>query len=111
MDARPIENAPYGSEKYDVGALTQEQQKKLNEMKIRRRIENERYMQQHPELQFMIRDFIRQACLQRPENVREFASSYFTHPLLEKRIKTLTEEGVEEANGDMKLITDQIFQK
>ncbi len=106
MDAKPVDDAPHSTEKYDDGALLPEQQKKINEMKvwfdslafsvqeehvfksiahfhgleqIRKRIENERYLQKHPELNVLLRDFIRQACLQKPDNIREFAAGEHLH--------------------------------
>ncbi len=34
MDARPVDDPPYSTEKYDEGALLSEQQKKINELKV-----------------------------------------------------------------------------
>jgi hypothetical protein len=34
MDAKPVDDPPYSTEKYDEGALLPEQQKKINELKV-----------------------------------------------------------------------------
>lgn len=34
MDAKPIDDPPHSTEKYDEGALLPEQQKKINELKV-----------------------------------------------------------------------------
>ncbi len=34
MDAKPVDNPPHSTEKYDEGALLPEQQKKINELKV-----------------------------------------------------------------------------
>ncbi len=99
MDAKPVDDPPHSTEKYDEGALLPEQQKKINELKvillilsflidffdviqIQKRIENERYLQKHPELNILLRDFIRQTCLQKPDDIRQFAAGKFFFILL-----------------------------
>ena len=93
MDAKPVDHPPHSTENYDGGALLPEQQKRINELKvssqvlplifaghclsvfkIQKRIENERYLQKHPELNVLLRDFLRQTCLQKPEDIRQFAA-------------------------------------
>ncbi|CAF1285901.1 unnamed protein product [Rotaria magnacalcarata] len=111
MDAKPIDDPPHSTEKYDEGALLPEQQKKINELKIQKRIENERYLQKHPELNILMRDFIRQTCLQKPEDIRQFSAGYFTHPMLEKRIENLIKEQIETINAEVKVISEEIFQR
>jgi hypothetical protein len=34
MDAKPVDDPPYSTEKYDEGALLPEQQRKINELKV-----------------------------------------------------------------------------
>jgi len=34
MDAKPVDDPPHSTEKYDEGALLPEQQKKINELKV-----------------------------------------------------------------------------
>jgi hypothetical protein len=34
MDAKPVDDPPHSTEKYDEGALLPEQQRKINELKV-----------------------------------------------------------------------------
>jgi hypothetical protein len=49
------------------------------------RIENERYLREHPEISLLVQDFLKQSFLEKPDDVREYAAckliSYlkFTH--------------------------------
>ncbi|KAK2567844.1 RIIa domain-containing protein 1 [Acropora cervicornis] len=70
-----------GMEQNDTGALTPEQQQKLNEFKISTRFANERYLREHPEVSCLLNGFLGSILLERPENVREFASSEFLNKL------------------------------
>ncbi len=36
---------------------------------------------------------------------------YFTHPMLEKRIENLLNEQIETTNSDIKVISEEIFQR
>ncbi|CAF5153746.1 unnamed protein product, partial [Rotaria sp. Silwood1] len=47
----------------------------------------------------------------KPEDIRQFAASYFTHPMLEKRIENLINEQTETINSDIKVISEEIFQR
>ena len=40
-----------------------------------------------------------------------FLSGYFTHPMLEKRIENLINEQTETLNSDIKVISEEIFQR
>ncbi len=79
MFQRPLNDKPAGTEKYDNGALTDDQQIKLNEKKvanfnsnlyiknnnvfffiqIQQRIDNEKYLRQHPEISLLVKDFFK----------------------------------------------------
>ncbi|XP_071385305.1 RIIa domain-containing protein 1 [Centroberyx affinis] len=71
-----------GLEKVDVGALSAEQQEKLRQFKIKTRIDNEKYLRSHPEVEILISDFLSDVILKRPADVREFAADHFTNPNL-----------------------------
>lgn len=71
----------------DKKALTEEQQAWLNKAKIRTRIENERYLRDHPEVNILISGFIREVLLKRPENIPEFSAEYFTRPDLPEKVE------------------------
>jgi hypothetical protein len=48
---------------------------------------NEKYLRSHPEVEILISGFLRQLLLQRPNDIREFAAAYFTHPDLPGAVK------------------------
>ncbi|XP_068179201.1 RIIa domain-containing protein 1 [Antennarius striatus] len=72
-----------GVEDPDGGVLSAEQQEKLRQFKINTRIDNERYLRSHPEVEELIADFLREVIVKRPPNVREFASDHFTNTNLD----------------------------
>ncbi|XP_038833393.1 RIIa domain-containing protein 1-like [Salvelinus namaycush] len=71
-----------GLEKLDFGALSIAQQQKLRQFKINTRINNEKYLREHPETEVLISDFLRDVFLKRPTDIREYAADYFTNPNL-----------------------------
>ncbi|MBN3317667.1 OTOAN protein, partial [Atractosteus spatula] len=68
-----------GMEQLDIGALSPEQQAKLRKFKIKTRIENEKYLRSHPEVDLLLSGFLREVFLKRPEDIREFAAA-LSHP-------------------------------
>ncbi|XP_068616636.1 RIIa domain-containing protein 1 [Brachionichthys hirsutus] len=72
-----------GLEKVDVGELSAEQQEKLRQFKINTRIDNERYLRSHPEVEEMIADFLREVILKRPPDIQGFAAEHFTNTNLD----------------------------
>uniref|UniRef100_A0A4W5PLS2 RIIa domain-containing protein n=1 Tax=Hucho hucho TaxID=62062 RepID=A0A4W5PLS2_9TELE len=72
----------YGLEKLDFGALNIEQQQQLRQFKIITRINNEKYLREHPEVEALISDLIRDVFLKRPTDIQEYAADYFTDPNL-----------------------------
>ncbi|KAM4579954.1 RIIa domain-containing protein 1 [Odontesthes bonariensis] len=64
--------------KLDAVKLSAEQQEKLRHFKIKTRIDNERYLRSHPEVEEMISHFLRDVLLKRPTDIREFAADHFT---------------------------------
>ncbi|XP_035528694.1 RIIa domain-containing protein 1 [Morone saxatilis] len=85
-----------GVAKLDVGVLSAEQQEKLRQFKIKTRIDNEKYLRSHPEVEVVIGDFLRDVLLKRPADVREFAADHFTNPDLNAVIGSKME-----GNSDM----------
>ncbi|XP_066916929.1 RIIa domain-containing protein 1-like [Clytia hemisphaerica] len=79
-------------EKNDIGALTDDQQSKLNTFKIKTRMGNEKYLREHPEIDCLISSFVSEVCIQRPNNVREFAADYFTDPDLKLKVQALVQK-------------------
>ncbi|XP_013390259.1 RIIa domain-containing protein 1 [Lingula anatina] len=92
MADKPKHKPPEGMEPYDLGgqgdlgALSPEQQEKLNRFKIQTRLENEKYLRNHPEVECLLTGFLGDILRKRPNNVREFASSYFTDPDLPDKV-------------------------
>jgi len=79
-------------EQNDLGALTDDQQSKLNLFKIKTRMGNETYLREHPEVDCLISSFVSEVCKKRPNNVREFAAEYFTDPELKLKVKALVQK-------------------
>lgn len=50
---------------------------KLSRLKLQQRMENERYLQSHPELQMLVGLFMRHVLDEQPESVLEFAGRFF----------------------------------
>lgn len=98
MDAKPRNDAPHGMEPYDLGgssdlgALSREQQTKLNSFKIQARIENELYLRQHPEINCLLTTFVSEVLHSRPQHIREFAAEFFTDADLPSKLDKLMDE-------------------
>ncbi|XP_055864480.1 RIIa domain-containing protein 1-like [Biomphalaria glabrata] len=71
----------------DLGALSQAQQADLNQFKIKTRIGNEKYLREHPEVEWSIAGFLSDVLMKRPESIREFAAEYFTNPTLPDKVE------------------------
>ncbi|XP_041035723.1 RIIa domain-containing protein 1-like [Carcharodon carcharias] len=93
-DPKPQVPPPYGMEAYDLGALNDEQEEKLWHFKIHTRIANEYYLRNHPEVEMLLREFMRSVLLERPEDIREFASEYYTDAKLPLKIQKMLKEKV-----------------
>ncbi|XP_064620592.1 RIIa domain-containing protein 1-like [Lineus longissimus] len=85
MATQPKHEPPQGMEPYDLGgpgdlgALSPEQQEKINKFKVETRMENEKYLRQHPEVECLIAGFLGEILKKRPENIREYAARHFTN--------------------------------
>jgi len=95
---QPHHDPPHSMEPYDLGgvenmgALSSDQQQKLNELKIKTRVENEKYLREHPELECLLSSFLRDVVRHRPDNVRDFAADFFTNPDLAKTVEKMLVE-------------------
>ncbi|XP_060112101.1 RIIa domain-containing protein 1 [Heteronotia binoei] len=76
-----------GLEVLDIGALSGSQKLKLLKFKINTKIENEKYLRSHKEVELLLSGFLREVLLQRPEKIQEFAADYFTNPDLPEKIQ------------------------
>uniref|UniRef100_A0A674BUI9 Regulatory subunit of type II PKA R-subunit domain containing 1 n=1 Tax=Salmo trutta TaxID=8032 RepID=A0A674BUI9_SALTR len=70
-----------GLEKLDFGALSIQQQQQLRQFKINTRINNEKYLREHPETEALISDFLRDVFLKRPTDIREYAAQTESLPV------------------------------
>ncbi|XP_077176686.1 RIIa domain-containing protein 1 [Paroedura picta] len=76
-----------GQEMLDIGALSGSQRMKLLDFKINTKIENEKYLRTHKEVELLLSGFLREVLLHRPEKIQEFAADYFTNPGLPEKIQ------------------------
>ncbi|XP_072038481.1 RIIa domain-containing protein 1-like [Amphiura filiformis] len=90
--AVPNHNPPHGMEGYDFGALSPEQQEKLNQFKIQTRQANEKYLREHPEVDLLLAGFLGEVLTKRPDNVRDFAADWFTNPQLPDMVRSQLEQ-------------------
>ncbi|XP_054477367.1 RIIa domain-containing protein 1 [Anoplopoma fimbria] len=84
-----------GLVKLDVGVLSADQQEKLRQFKMKTRIDNEKYLRSHPEVEVLIGDFLRDMLLKRPADIREFAADHFFNPNLHVVIGSKMEGNME----------------
>nr|XP_057939926.1 RIIa domain-containing protein 1 [Doryrhamphus excisus] len=68
--------------KLDVSILSADQREKLRLFKIQTRIDNEKYLMAHPEVEILVGDFLRDVLLKRPADICAFAADHFTDPNL-----------------------------
>eukprot|EP00045_Choanoeca_perplexa_P019762 m.3417 g.3417 ORF g.3417 m.3417 type:complete len:79 (-) comp5279_c0_seq1:95-331(-) len=68
------------------GILSEDQQAKLHTHKRKLRFENEQYLRKHPELKQMIGMFTKEVLSERPANIPDFASRFFTSEALKPRL-------------------------
>lgn len=66
--------------------LSKERQKVLNQQKRAARVTNERFFRVHPELRAMLSSFLASLLEQKPPDILEYASDFFTDPLLAKKL-------------------------
>merc|ERR1712087_102315 len=98
MAEQPKHNAPEGMEAYDLGgkndlgALSEKQQEELNKFKIKTRLENEKYLRAHPEVECIVAGFLGETLQKRPDDIREFAAEYFTNAELPGVVQKQMEE-------------------
>ncbi|XP_039219533.1 RIIa domain-containing protein 1 isoform X3 [Crotalus tigris] len=86
-----------GLENLDVGALHPTQLSQLVAYKINSKINNEKYLRTHTEIEVLLSGFLRDVLMKRPENIQEFAADYFTNPELPKKIQQQMMEKLNQA--------------
>ncbi|KAK6172775.1 hypothetical protein SNE40_016368 [Patella caerulea] len=88
-----------------LGALSIEQQTKLNNFKIQTRLGNEKYLCDHPEVECLLGGFLADVLTSRPGNIQEFAAEYFTQP----NLNTIVEKQMEDRQARIK--QNKVLQK
>eukprot|EP00427_Karlodinium_veneficum_P062539 CAMPEP_0169329364 /NCGR_PEP_ID=MMETSP1017-20121227/13071_1 /TAXON_ID=342587 /ORGANISM="Karlodinium micrum, Strain CCMP2283" /LENGTH=99 /DNA_ID=CAMNT_0009424283 /DNA_START=79 /DNA_END=378 /DNA_ORIENTATION=- len=83
-----------GESEIVAGNLTKDQKERLDMTKIQINMDNERYLQAHPEIRDMISVFVHQVLEYKPDNILRFAGDFFTRPDLYACVKKKTEEGL-----------------
>uniref|UniRef100_A0A672J672 RIIa domain-containing protein 1 n=1 Tax=Salarias fasciatus TaxID=181472 RepID=A0A672J672_SALFA len=81
--------APPRGQKPDVSVLNSEQQEKLRQFKIKTRIDNERYLRSHPEVDVLIGGFLRFADF---HLCHVFFADHFTNPDLQAAVVSKMQE-------------------
>mmetsp|Transcript_107087 Transcript_107087/g.169239 ORF Transcript_107087/g.169239 Transcript_107087/m.169239 type:complete len:89 (+) Transcript_107087:86-352(+) len=81
-----------GESEIVAGNLTKDQKERLDMTKIQINMDNERYLQAHPEIRDMISVFVHQVLEYKPDNILRFAGDFFTRPDLYACVKKKTEE-------------------
>lgn len=79
-------NREKGLELSDKGALDQDQRGKLRQLKVDVQKLDEKYIRDHPELDVIIYEFIREVLHRRPDNFNSFAADWFSNPKLKAHI-------------------------
>ncbi|KAA0190037.1 RIIa domain-containing protein 1 [Fasciolopsis buskii] len=104
--AKPKHDPPVAMEPYDLGgpgdlgALSNEQQWHTNILKTQTRLSNERYLRQHPEVNYMISAFLKDLLLKQPSDPRQHFTDFFTHPDLLTRIEEVKDEFEQQHHDD-----------
>uniref|UniRef100_A0A5K3F1J7 RIIa domain-containing protein n=1 Tax=Mesocestoides corti TaxID=53468 RepID=A0A5K3F1J7_MESCO len=76
----------------DPGALSSKQQSSLDLIKVQTRMKNELYLRNHPEVSHMLSAFVREALVEKPLNIHEFAAAFFTDLEFKRKINIIQKE-------------------
>ncbi|KER31832.1 hypothetical protein T265_02058 [Opisthorchis viverrini] len=113
--APPKHDPPLTMEAYDLGgpgklgALKNHQQAATNRLKTETRINNEKYLREHPEIQFMISAFLRDLLVKQPEDPRKHFTDFFIRSDLRDQILELEREYSQkmEDNATLRLLAGE----
>ena len=73
-----------------IEGVVKAQQYEIEKKKLELRMHNELYYREHPEIQTLVSVFVRKVLDERPENILEFAGSFFDRA----ELKDVVEEGM-----------------
>ncbi|XP_013783026.1 RIIa domain-containing protein 1-like [Limulus polyphemus] len=72
--------------------LNDAQKTELEELKIQKKIENEKYLRDHPEVRLIISRFLKEVFQKEPSNIPQFAAELFGSETFKADIDKLLEE-------------------
>ncbi|KAI8828801.1 hypothetical protein BJ741DRAFT_625158 [Chytriomyces cf. hyalinus JEL632] len=70
----------------ETSVLTAQQRETLREDEIRTRIDNERYLRDHPEIKDILNHVMSQVLQHKPENLRDFVADVFSDANLARNV-------------------------
>merc|ERR1712142_17743 len=86
-------NREKGLETSDTGALNEDQRAKLQQLKVDVQKLDEKYIREHPELDVIIYEFVREVLHRRPSDFNSFAADWFSNPKLKSHIDERIKNG------------------
>ena len=75
-----------------INGILDVHRKDFEKKKLNLRMENEKYLREHPELAAMVRMFMQDVLNEHPENILEFAGSYFDNESMREIVERQMEE-------------------
>ncbi|KAI3381032.1 hypothetical protein SNEBB_004840 [Seison nebaliae] len=95
---------PWSVKNYVKSILSESEQRKLNRQKINVQLENEKYLTNHPELEYLMIEYLKSIFLHRPQNVYEHSAKFFQTFEISQNVKGKRKENVNKINE----ITEQL---
>ena len=80
-----------------VQGILQAQKTEIEQKKLELRMENERYFRQHPEINYLLQLFVSRILDDRPENILEYAGTFFDSASLREMVEKYTKKEIESA--------------
>merc|ERR1711890_81490 len=90
-----------GLEHSDKNALNEKQRKDLRQLKVDAQKIDEQYVREHPELDVMCFEFIREVLHRRPTDFYTFAAAWFANENLPAHIKEKMDQLKNPSNRDL----------
>ena len=69
------------------------QKQKMEQIKFHTRIDNEKYLREHPEMEFIIENFLVKLLQDRPANTLKYAGEYFNKTDFRSLYENKTKQG------------------
>ena len=81
-----------------VNGIIRSQKNEIDKKKLELRIENEKYLRQHPEINGLITHFVSKVLDDRPNNILEYAGTFFDRA----ELRDVVEQFIEQQKNDDK---------